>query len=114
MCRRAAQVIGKSLLWTPGTSRGVIPVIGVKEAAEKAAEYFTDLYHDQFTNVLLEETERKADRTGHYWLITLGYDRPSSLPQFARKGPRAFKIFRVNAETGEVVSMRIREVEHVE
>ena len=57
-------------------------MISVKEAAEKAAEYFTDLYRDQFTNVLLEEAERKVERAGQYWLITLGYDRPSSLPQF--------------------------------
>jgi hypothetical protein len=85
-------------------------MISVKEAAEKAAEYFTDLYHDQFTNVLLEE----AERTGRNWLITLGYDRPPALPQFVRKGPRAFKVFKVDGETGEVVSMKIREVEHVE
>lgn len=89
-------------------------MIGVKEAAEKAAEYFKDLYDNQFTNVLLEEAERKEERAGHYWLITLGYDRPSSLPQFARKGPRAFKVFKVNARTGEVISMKIREVENVE
>jgi hypothetical protein len=89
-------------------------MISVKDAAEKAAEYFADLYHDQFTNVLLEEAERKAERTGRYWLITLGYDRPASLPQFVRKGPRAFKVFKVDGETGEVISMKIREVEHVE
>lgn len=85
-------------------------MISVKEAAEKAAEYFADLYHDQFTNVLLEE----AERTGRYWLITLGYDRPPSLPQFIRKGPRAFKVLKVDGETGEIISMKIREVEHVE
>jgi hypothetical protein len=85
-------------------------MISVKEATEKAAEYFTDLYHDQFINVLVEEVQL----TGGYWLITLGYDRPPSLPQFVRKGPRAFKVFKVDSETGEVVSMKIREVEHVE
>jgi len=36
------------------------------------------------------------------------------LSQFARKGPRAFKVFKVDGETGEVISMKIREVEHVE
>ncbi len=85
-------------------------MISVKEAAEKAGEYFTDLYHDQFANVLLEEVERSDG----YWLITLGYDRPPALPQFVRKGPRAFKVFKVDGETGEVISMKIREVEHVE
>ncbi len=88
----------------------LITMISVKEAAEKAAEYFTALYDDQFKNVLLEEVEL----SGNYWLITLGYDHPSPLPQFTRKGPRAFKVFKVDNETGEVVSMKIREVEHVE
>ncbi len=81
-------------------------MITVKEAAEKAAEYFGDLYGGRFTNVLLEEAERKE----RYWLITLGYDRPSPLPQFATKGPRAFKVFKVDAQKGEVISMKIREV----
>ncbi|MGA2475361.1 MAG: hypothetical protein ABSF73_01955 [Terriglobia bacterium] len=85
-------------------------MINVKDAVKNAAEYFTDLYHDQFTNVLLEEVELSDG----YWLITLGYDRPASLPQFVRKGPRAFKVFKVDGETGEVISMKIREVEHVE
>ena len=85
-------------------------MINVKEAAQKAAEYFTDLYHDQFSNVLVEEVELSDG----YWLITLGYDRFPILSQFVRKGPRAFKVFKVDSETGEVISMKIREVEHVE
>ena len=90
-------------------------MINVKQAAEKAAEYFRDLYGDRFTNVLLEEAERKLGTGGRrLWVITLGYDQPSSLPQFGRKGPRQFKVFEVNAKTGEVGSMKIREVEHVE
>ncbi|MGO8814451.1 MAG: hypothetical protein ACLQVG_07240 [Terriglobia bacterium] len=84
-------------------------MISVKEAAEKAAEYFTALYDKQFKNVLLEEVELKE----RYWLITLGYDHPSPLPQFSRKGPRAFKVFKVDSKTGEVMSMKIREVEQV-
>jgi hypothetical protein len=60
--------------------------------------------------VLVEEVEL----TGGYWLITLGYDRPPALPGFNLKGPRTFKVFKVDGETGEVISMKIREVEHVE
>jgi hypothetical protein len=85
-------------------------MINVKEAAQKAADYFTDLYSDQFSNVLVEEVEL-ADG---YWFITLGYDRPPVLPRFGLKGPRAFKVFKVDGDTGEVISMKIREVEHVE
>jgi len=91
----------------------LIPMINVKEAAKKAAQYFTDLYQSQFTNVLVEEIEQ----TGRYWFITLGYDLPNvfnALTQFAANRPRGFKVFKIDADTGEVISMKIREVEHVE
>lgn len=85
-------------------------MITVKEAAKRAVEYFTELYGNQFGHVLVEEVER----AGSYWHITVGYDLPSILPQFSGQGPRGFKAFKINAGTGEVVSMKIREVEHVE
>ena len=87
----------------------LIPMISVKEAAEKAAEYFTALYDDQFKNVLLEEVELRG--------VIGSLPSATTVPLFApifRKGPRAFKVFKVDNETGEVVSMKIREVEHVE
>jgi len=43
-------------------------MISVKEAVRKAADYFEDLYHGQFKNVLLEEVELSDG----YWLVTLG------------------------------------------
>jgi len=86
-------------------------MINVKEAVKNAAEYFTDLYHDQFTNVLLEEVEL----SNGYWLITLGYDAASDIRSLlANKASRRFKLFKIDCETGEVISMKIREVEHVE
>jgi hypothetical protein len=86
-------------------------VIGIKEAVQKAADYFTDLYPRRFTNVLVEEIER----TSSDWLITLGYDDvPDVFSALAKKNNRRFKLFKIDGETGEVVSMKIREVEHVE
>ena len=86
-------------------------MINVKEAVKKAAEYFMDLYPSQFSNVLVEEIER----TGNDWLITLGYDVPSDIRSLlASKAARRFKLLRINGDTGEVISMKIREVEHVE
>ena len=84
-------------------------MISVKEAVRKAADYFEDLYHGQFKNVLLEEVELSDG----YWLVTLGYD---VVPVFSQLSGirRRFKVFKVNGETGEVISMKIREVEHVE
>jgi hypothetical protein len=84
--------------------------MNVKEAVKKAAEYFTDLYDDQFKNVLLEEVEL----SNGYWLITLGYDRDPTLTRFGVKGSRAFKVFKVDDETGQVISMKMREVDHFE
>ena len=89
-------------------------MINVKEAVQKAAEYFAELYPRKFPNVLVEEIER----SGTDWLVTLGYD---DIPEFSEmfshlpmKPSRRFKLFRIDGETGEVKSMKIREVEHVE
>jgi hypothetical protein len=88
-----------------------MPFLNVKDAVKKAAEYFTDLYQSQFGNVLVEEIEQD----GNEWLITLGYDIPGDIRSvLAGKPVRHFKLFRINGDTGEVKSMKIREVEHVE
>ena len=85
-------------------------MIVVKEAVRKAAEYFEDLYHGQFKNVLLEEVEWSDGD----WLVTLGYDVVPDVISQLSGIRRRFKIFKINGETGEVMSMKIREVEHVE
>jgi hypothetical protein len=85
-------------------------MITVKEAAKRAVAYFTELYGQQFGNVMVEEVERSDG----FWQITLGYDLPSLIAQFGGKAPRGFKRFKIDAATGDVVSMKIREVEHVE
>ena len=89
-------------------------MLNVKEAVQKAAEYFTDLYPRKFANVLVEEIEQ----TGNDWLITLGYDDGAdfsdAFSQIQKKYRRRFKLFLIDGETGEVKSMKIREVEHVE
>jgi len=86
-------------------------MISVKEAVQKAAEYFADLYPDKFPNVLVEEIESK----GNDWLITMGFDDvPDIFSQLPKRPVRRFKLFTIDALTGEVKSMRIREVERVE
>lgn len=88
-----------------------MPLLNVKDAVKKAANYFTDLYQSQFGNVLVEEIEQD----GNDWLITLGYDVPSDIRSVLTGKPaRHFKLFRVDGNSGEVKSMKIREVEHVE
>jgi hypothetical protein len=89
-------------------------MLDVKEAAQKASEYFASLYsQDLASNVRLEEVELTDD--GNYWLITLGY--PSSRTQgnafqflTGNDTGREYKQFKIEVATGKVVSMKIRKV----
>jgi hypothetical protein len=63
----------------------------------------------------LEEAELSEDK--QYWSITLGFDRPIArhrdlLSQYDLnpKYEREYRIFKVNAQTGEVQAMKIREL----
>jgi hypothetical protein len=90
--------------------------IDVKEAVRKVVAYFSKLYPKLVAgaNLMLEEVEESED--GSYWLVTLGYDmhrQASSLPGALRAmyGPeveRNYKVFKVDAKTGRIVSMKIR------
>lgn len=89
-------------------------MIDVREAVNKAVRYFSAIYEGKFSNVLVEEVE-SDDK---YWYITLGYDLPpttatSIIEQLRSKAPRAYKLFKLDGINGDVVSMKIREVEHV-
>ncbi len=98
-------------------------MIHVKRAAKIAAEYFADLYADQsYSSVLLEEVEYNED--DNVWFITLGYSPPRTILEDV-KDPlsplsrlssfstidRRYKIFRIDAETSNVFSMKIRTLE---
>jgi hypothetical protein len=85
-------------------------MLDVKEAAQRASEYFATLFpHDLASKARLEEVELTDD--GQYWLITLGYpkeDTPGFF--FGPATPREYKQFKIEAATGKVVSMKIRNV----
>ena len=98
-------------------------MMDVKQAAKIAAEYFVDLYAEQkYSDMLLEEVE--YDEAGGAWLITLGYSPPRTILEDV-KDPlsplsrlssfstidRRYKIFRIDAETSSVLSMKIRTLE---
>ena len=89
-------------------------MLDVKEAAQRASEYFAGLYADEgVLNVQLEEVELTDD--GQYWLITLSYPmirsgEMSGIPinlAFRRK----YKVFKIDSRTGEVKSMKMRNIE---
>ncbi|MFB6248277.1 MAG: PepSY domain-containing protein [Salinibacter sp.] len=94
-------------------------MIDVKEATQIALSYFEDLYgEDAFSNVLLEEIEREKENDTSYWLITVGFTEEkevkssSPLSSLSPDKRRRYKRFKIDAETGEVVSMKIRSVEN--
>ncbi len=86
-------------------------MVDVKQASKLAVEYFADLYEKKYHNLNLEEVEISED--GKYWHITLGYDIDipfsSALP-FTKAG-REFKRFKIDIETGKVLSMQIRKID---
>lgn len=87
-------------------------MIDVKQAAQSASDFITGLYSNEtISDVMLEEVELSED--GKYWLITLSFPAPSSSvhPILGIKG-RRYKIFKVDTATGEVLSMKIRELQH--
>ena len=93
-------------------------VIDVQKAVITAQNYLfslpdtTGLVRE---DMRLEEVELSDDKK--YWFITLGFSRPVD----KSKNPladlvavssyeRVYKVFKINAETGEVQSMKIREL----
>ena|SRR5437762_1908208 len=64
-------------------------------------------------NVLLEEVEITDD--DRYWLITLGYIPPYQEAPAEKlftplgSSPREYKVFKIDRQSGEVRSMKIRE-----
>ena len=84
-------------------------MLDVKEAAQRASEYFAALFpQDLASKARLEEVELSDD--GQYWLITLGYPIDTAGLLFGTAKPREYKQFKIEAATGQVVSMRIRKV----
>lgn len=92
-----------------------MPKIDVKAAVTAANSYLQDmkdLMKVPLETLRLEEVELSDDQ--HEWLITLGFDIPSRTSSFVdligRNSvyQREYKLFRVDSETGEVKSMKIR------
>ena len=80
-------------------------MITVKEAVAKAIEFAQAMLGA--TDFLLEEVELGKRGPSDVWLITLSVAGRSGL---ATLGGREYKTFTVRASTGEVVSMKIREL----
>jgi hypothetical protein len=80
----------------------------VQIARQKAAEMLNQTAYD------LEELERESYKDRDVWSITLSFPRNPMQPTspFARLGSDLlqYKRFLIDAETGELVAMKLREV----
>lgn len=87
-------------------------MIEVKEAAEIAIRYLEDLPSVPAASVRLEEVV--LTETEQFWLITLSFvDKTESqgLAVLSGVSGRHYKTFKIDAENGKVLSMKIRQLE---
>jgi uncharacterized membrane protein YkoI len=84
-----------------------MPKITAKEAVSIATKYYQDVTND-YSGVTIEEVELSED--GNFWLITLGHRERKGgvMPLYEEK--IAYKSFKIDAETGEVISMKIKKI----
>lgn len=84
-------------------------MIDGKTAVVKAKLYLADLMADEkLSNIGLEELE--LNRSTNAWNVTLGFTRPWN-NAFAGLAPtpRSFRVLSVNADTGDILGMTMRE-----
>lgn len=85
-------------------------------AAAAAAATYLSLMMPQAEGILLEEVEKLSEGDSQHWLITLSFflnlsgsnTFRSMSPFQLGMGKREYKSFKIDAATGEVVSMRIK------
>ena len=84
-------------------------MIDVNNAAEKARAHLVSFFPDA-EKVQLEELELTDDKA--HWFITLSYEGVShSVASSLLVGKSVrYKIFKLDAESGEVISMKIRDI----
>jgi len=93
-------------------------MLNVKEAVQIAVEAAKNLLGENvLTNLELEEVEFSEESDDPHWLITLGFDK--KLPTTDLKSlsllqsfeyARKYKTFVIDAETGKVKAMKMRQV----
>ncbi len=87
-------------------------MIDVNEASARAVEHLKKLYPDyDLGKILFEEAELSDD--DRFWIITLSYKSPVAAGGVGKSvfvGDRSYKVFKLLAETGEIRSVKNREV----
>lgn len=95
-------------------------MITVQEAVQRAKTEIAKIDETEPLNELrVEEVELAAEKSGKAWCVTLGFHRKkdfSALGSVLITGPpkyienRTYKTLRFDAETGEFLGMKMREV----
>ena len=88
-------------------------MIDVKEAVSTAMDYVQALYKpEHIPEFVLEEVELTAD--GKFWLVTVSFMRTAAKSPLeamtGQHGAPAYKVVKIEADTGQVLSMKIRTV----
>jgi hypothetical protein len=80
-------------------------MVGVKEAVENAKTFIQDVVgSNEIRRLTLEEVELSED--GKDWLVTLGLALNDPFDLLSPEKPeKSVKLFRVNAASGQVLSM---------
>ena len=93
-------------------------MVTVKDAVGMAIEFAQSVLGSSRTvDLRLEEVESIKVNGDDAWSITLSMPEPQTVSNLSTqlaaafgKGPREYKTFTVNAATGQVLSMKIREL----
>jgi hypothetical protein len=91
-------------------------MINLKEAVEIVQDYLKTIYPDVQSS-LVEEVD--MDEAEKFWFITMSFWAKPDVPPLtpvqsslsailSPKMDRIYKTFKINAETGKVISMKIR------
>jgi hypothetical protein len=93
-------------------------MITVKEAAQSALDYLTDIYSSmELKDPMIEEVELSDD--DKFWRITIGFLRPvestnlfgqPSSKLLQKKYQKEYKLFEISIASGKVKAMKIRTV----
>jgi hypothetical protein len=88
-------------------------LLDARGAVTHAAAYLVEIYGDTVSDVLLEEIEKTDSLTGSWWRVTLSFLRTNApdggFVMYTSK-PRLYKVLEVDAATGNIRSMKIRDL----
>lgn len=85
-------------------------MLTVKQAVQAAMDLLKDLYDTRkFEDILLEEVEMSEN--GSHWQVTIGFSRKALSENVmeaigSKKYIRSRKIFRIDGDSGDLVSMK--------